>query len=181
MKHSEDSPTVSISRASLADAEAILALQKLAYQSEARFYDDWSLPPLTQGLASLREEFGASLVLKANVAADHLVGSVRAKVDDVSGTAAIGRLIVHPDFQGRGIGSELMKAVEAACPDVTRFELFTGSRSEANIRLYQRHGYTVTRTEPVSPTLSLTFLEKPGREIGPPPMRKQAWLDGGHG
>ena len=51
--------------------------------------------------------------------------------------------------------------MEAACPGVARFELFTGSRSEATIRLYQRHGYSVTRTEPVSPTLSLTYLEKP--------------------
>jgi ribosomal protein S18 acetylase RimI-like enzyme len=160
-----EAPEVTISRASLSDAEAILALQKLAYQSEARFYDDWSLPPLIQDLASLREEFGASLVLKATVAEDRLVGSVRAKIDDVSGTAAIGRLIVQPEFQGRGIGSALLEAVEAACPDAARFELFTGSRSEASIRLYQRHGYTVTRTEPVSSTLSLTYLEKPGSEI----------------
>jgi len=152
---------VTIGRASLRDAEAILALQKLAYESEARLYDDWSLPPLTQDLASLREEFGASLVLKATFA-DRLVGSVRAKVDDVSSTAAIGRLIVQPEFQGQGIGSELLEAVEAACPGASKFELFTGSKSEANIRLYQRHGYTVTRTEPLSPTLSLTFLEKPG-------------------
>ena len=158
-------PDITIGPASLDDAEAILALQKLAYQSEARFYDDWSLPPLTQDIASLREEFGASLVLKATVAADRLVGSVRAKVDE--GTAAIGRLIVHPEFQDRGIGSKLLKAVEAACAGVAKFELFTGSRSEATIRLYQRHGYTVTRTEPVSPTMSLTYLEKPGREIGP--------------
>ena len=94
MKRSENSPTVTISRASPSDAEAILALQKLAYQSEARLYDDWSIPPLTQDIASLREEFRASLVLKATVA-DQLVGSVRAKIDE--GTAAIGRLIVHPE------------------------------------------------------------------------------------
>ena len=156
-------PEITISPASLDDAETILALQKLAYQSEARFYDDWSLPPLTQDLASLREEFGSSVAFKATVATDRLIGSVRARIDDVSGTAAIGRLVVHPEFQGRGIGSELLKAMEAACAGVARFELFTGSRSEATIRLYQRHGYTVTRTEPVSPTLSLTYLEKPGR------------------
>ena len=161
MKRSDDFPTIMIGPASLGDAGAILALQKLAYQSEARFYDDWSLPPLIQDIASLREEFGTSVVLKATVAEDRLVGSVRARVDNR--TAAIGRLIVHPEFQRRGIGSELLEAVEAACAGVARFELFTGSRSDATIRLYRRHGYTVTRTEPVSPTLSLTYLEKPGR------------------
>jgi ribosomal protein S18 acetylase RimI-like enzyme len=160
-----EAPDVAISRASLSDAEAILALQKLAYQSEARFYDDWTLPPLTQEIGSLREEIGASLVLKATVAGDRLVGSVRARIED--GTALVGRLVVHPEFQRRGIGSKLLRAIEEACLDATKFELFTGSRSVASLRLYRRHGYTITRTEPVSPTLSLTYLEKPGREIGP--------------
>lgn len=36
------------------DAAAILALQKLAYQSEARLYDDYSLPPLTQTLPEMQ-------------------------------------------------------------------------------------------------------------------------------
>ena len=40
---------------------AILALQKLAYESEARLYDDWKLPPLTQTLDSLQAEFASTL------------------------------------------------------------------------------------------------------------------------
>jgi len=160
MKRSENSPAVTIGPASLDDAEAVLALQKLAFESVARFYDDWTLPPLTQDIASLREEFGTSLVLKATVEAGRLVGSVRAKVDEVSGTAAIERLVVHPDFQDRGIGSALTQAIETACAGVTRFELFTGDRSEASLRLYRRLGYAITRTEAVSPTMSLTYLEK---------------------
>lgn len=43
----------------------ILALQKRVYESEARLYDDWNLPPLTQTIDSLRAEFATSLVLKA--------------------------------------------------------------------------------------------------------------------
>ena len=161
MTHSNNSLEVTISRASIADAEAILTLQKLAYQSEAKFYDDWTLPPLTQDIDSLREELRTSVVLKATVAEGRLVGSVRARVDN--GIARVGRLIVQPELQGRGIGSQLLKAIEAACVGAERFEIFTGSRSEATIRLYQRHGYSVTRTEPVSSRVSLTYLEKPGR------------------
>ena len=37
-----------ILRADLADAAAILELQKRAYQQEAALYDDWTIPPLTQ-------------------------------------------------------------------------------------------------------------------------------------
>lgn len=42
-----------ITAASPADAAAILALQKLAYQSEARLYNDFSIPPLLQTLEEL--------------------------------------------------------------------------------------------------------------------------------
>ena len=83
---------IAISRAEPSDARAILDLQKLAYQSEAKLYNDWSLPAVTQSLESLLDEFGNSIFLKA-IAADQIVGSVRAKAS--MGTCAIGRLIVH--------------------------------------------------------------------------------------
>ena len=149
----------SIVQAELTDAPEILALQKVAYASEARLYDDWSIPPLTQTLTSLEAEFRTHTILKA-VVAQRLVGSVRAVCRQ--GVCAIGRLAVHPEFQGRGIGSALLRAAEAASGGATRFELFTGSRSEANIRLYQRHGYSIVRTEVLSPSVSLVFLEKQG-------------------
>jgi len=99
-----------------------------------------------------------AVILKA-VSGERIIGTVRAKV--ASGTCTIGRLAVHPDFQGQGIGSALLKNIEASFPDASKYELFTGSRSQANIRLYQRHGYTISHTQAVSPTVSLTFLEKP--------------------
>ncbi|MDP3478372.1 MAG: GNAT family N-acetyltransferase [Desulfoprunum sp.] len=149
---------ITICRAELKDAEDILALQKLAYQSEARLYNDWSLPPLRQSLESLLEEFGESVVLKA-VSNGRIVGSVRAKA--TLEVCAIGRLVVHPDFQGQGIGSQLLKSIEVEFPEVSRYELFTGSKSEANIRLYQRHGYEISRTQRLSPAVLLVFLRKP--------------------
>jgi hypothetical protein len=45
-------------------------------------------------------------------------------------------------------------------PAVLRYELFTGSKSEANIRLYHRHGYLNTCNRELSPTVSITFMEK---------------------
>ena len=157
MSKSAPSSPYRIQRAREGDAAAILALQKLAYQSEARLYDDWKLPPLTQSLDSLRAEFDSSRVLKA-LDGETLVGSVRAR--GTSGICHIGRLIVAPGLQGRGIGTRLMRAVEAEFPDVDRFELFTGSRSEANLRLYERLGYRRSREQVLSPAVTLVFLEK---------------------
>ena len=151
-------PRFRIERASLDDSPAILELQKLAYQSEARLYDDWTLPPLTQTLEDLREEIAASVTLKATEAGT-LVGSVRAR--EANGLCQIGRLIVRPEQQGQGVGTMLMRHIEAEFPRARVFELFTGGRSEGNLRLYERLGYSRTREKILSPTINLVFLEKP--------------------
>lgn len=143
-------------RAMPADAMAILELQKLAYQSEARLYDDWTLPPLTQTLEGLREEFTTSVVLKAT-GVGRLIGSVRGR--EVKGVCQLGRLMVHPELQGRGVGTMLMRHIEAEFPKAPAFELFTGSRSEGNLRLYERLGYVRSREEAL-PSVTLVFLEK---------------------
>jgi ribosomal protein S18 acetylase RimI-like enzyme len=146
-----------IEQAGIGDAEAILNLQKLAYRSEALLYDDWALPPLTQTLDSLREEFARSVILKAVVERD-VVGSVRARVE--GDICHIGRLIVHPEHQRRGLGARLMAAIEAEFPGVAAFQLFTGSRSEGNLRLYRRLGYRPSHEKAVSAAVTLVFLEK---------------------
>ncbi|MEO8019254.1 MAG: GNAT family N-acetyltransferase [Pseudomonadota bacterium] len=151
-----------IEPATTADAEAILELQKLAYQSEARLYGDWTLPPLTQTLENLRAEFATSRVLKATVedetVAGKLVGSVRARAEN--GVCHIGRLVVHPESQGCGIGTLLMRKIEADFPAVKTYELFTGKSSEGNLRLYERLGYRRAREKTLSPSVTLVFMEK---------------------
>ena len=141
-----------------ADAEAIHALQILAYQSEARRYDNWSIPPLVESVESVREHIARHVVLKAQIDG-RLAGSVRGVVED--GVCLVGRLIVDPALQQRGIGTALLDAIETRHPDVTAFKLFTGDRSEGNLRLYRRHGYVETHRQPVSSEVSLVFLRKP--------------------
>ena len=129
-----------IHQADMHNAESILALQRLAYQSEAILYNDLIIPPLRHTLDELLTEFTTHRFLKA-VEAGQIVGSVRAALHDH--TCFIGRLIVHPAKQRRGIGTALMKAIEQCYPTAERFELFTGSRSAHNMDLYQKLGYTI--------------------------------------
>lgn len=98
-----------ITTAEIQDCEEIICLQKAAYESEAQLYNDWSLPPLLQTVDSLRIEFETSFILKA-IKGNKIIGSVRAKLTE--DTCHIGRLIVHPDFQGKGIGSKLLQHIE---------------------------------------------------------------------
>ena len=140
-----------------ADARPILELQREAYRSEAILYEDWNIPPLIQTLPELEKEFEESVLLKA-VLGDDIVGSVRARAMD--GIVHIGRLIVAPTVQRRGIGGALLQAIESVFPAAHGFDLFTGSRSEGNIRLYQRHGYAVTHEKVLSPKVTLVFMRK---------------------
>jgi ribosomal protein S18 acetylase RimI-like enzyme len=148
---------ISISEAVVADAAEILALQKLCYQSEAQLNGDFQIPPLLQDLASMQEDFAQQRILKA-VCDGRIVGSVRAR--EREGTCHIGRVIVHPDLQNRGLGTRLMGEIEARFPAVSRFELFTGQKSERNLHLYQKLGFVPLRQERLSPQTTLVFLEK---------------------
>jgi ribosomal protein S18 acetylase RimI-like enzyme len=148
---------MNIEVATIEDAELILALQKLAYVSEAEIYKDFDIDPLTQTLDALRRDFRKQVFLKASVS-DRIVGSVRGYL--AHGTCHIGRLIVDPDFQNQGIGKQLMSEIEFFFKNAKRYELFTGHRSERNLYLYKKLGYCTHKTERVHDNLVLVFLEK---------------------
>lgn len=154
---------ITISAATTADAIQILALQKRAYESEARLYNDWTIPPLMQPLESLVEEIQSIAVIKA-MEGQTIVGSVRASLS--SQTCFIGRLIVEPTRQGQGIGSMLLQAIEQTFPQATIFELFTGSKSGGNIRLYRRYGYEVTGTKVLSEQVTFVVMRKYAKTSG---------------
>jgi ribosomal protein S18 acetylase RimI-like enzyme len=146
-----------IRKAAVENAEEILDLQKLAYQSEAAIYDDYNIPPLTQSLEEIRDDFENMVFLVAEINGK-IIGSVRAFAK--SGTCHIGRLIVHPDYQNQGIGTQLLSKIEEMFSKSRRFELFTGHRSEKNLYLYQKLGYNTFREETVTKELKLVYLEK---------------------
>lgn len=138
------------------DLDEILKLQKLAYQSEAAIYNDYGILPLTQTLEELQEEAKSSIVLKI-IQDRKIVGSVRAFEKD--GTCYIGRLIVHPEYQNRGIGKKLMHAIEG-CFRGARYELFTGHLSDKNLALYEKLGYKRFRAQDITDNLKFIYLEK---------------------
>jgi hypothetical protein len=54
-----------VEQASVADAGELLTLQRAAYVTEARLYDDPELPGLTQSLPELVDELRSAVTLKA--------------------------------------------------------------------------------------------------------------------
>ncbi|MBH5317639.1 GNAT family N-acetyltransferase [Paenibacillus sp. GSMTC-2017] len=147
-----------IKEANVSDSEQILALQKLAYISEAEIYNDFSIEPLVQSIESVHEQFQHFIFLKAVANDGTIVGSVRARsIEDI---CHIGKLIVHPNFQNKGIGRRLLEGIELAFKQSSKYSLYTGSKSNKNIQFYTRLGYKIVSTKPIHDQLSLVYLEK---------------------
>lgn len=142
------------------DLKDILDLQYLAYRSEAERYNDFTIPPITQTLPELLEESKDSLILKA-VKGEKILGSVRARINE--SICKIGRLIVHPDFQRQGLGTRLLQEIEDSLPQAEEFELFTGSNSSDNLKLYEKSGYTEYLRSELNESITFIHLRKTRR------------------
>lgn len=145
--------------AGASDAEPIADLVRRAFRSQAELYDDDTLPPLAESAGTVLTAMSEGVVLKA-VHDGTIVGSVRGMMRD--GTCLVGRLVVEPDHQGRGIGRALARAVEERFPQAERFEIFTGHLSESALRLYESLGYRTARRERMHERLTLIHLTKRG-------------------
>ena len=146
-----------IEKAQKEDLKKILELQYLAYQSEAKLFCDMDIPPLKQTLEEVYDEFNKGVILKAIDENGVIIGSVRAYQD--AGIVYIGKLMVHPDMQNRGIGSRLLLEIENVYQN-QRFELFTSTRSVRNIKLYEKLGYVIFKEESVSEELKFVYMQK---------------------
>ena len=146
-----------IKKAEKVDLLEILNLQYLAYQSEARLFDNEDIPPLKQTLVDVENEYQRGVILKALDEDKAIIGSVRAFCDN--GTVYIGKLMAHPSKQGQGIGTQLLLEMEKQYPK-QRYELFTSTRSEKNIVLYQKLGYKIFDEKQVTEELGFVYMEK---------------------
>ena len=189
------------------DLPEILALQRAAFAAEAQLVNDWNIPPLTQTLEELAEDWRKGIMLKAQSGQGALVGTVR-------GHAAqdgyyIGRLAVLPQWQGKGVGSALLEAIidqahalakptgkpegkaqtqaqppaqnpteghtqghvqghvsgqaEGDSPGLSgpaRCVLFTSTKSEGNLRLYERFGFRPFKKSTTATGVALVWLER---------------------
>jgi GNAT superfamily N-acetyltransferase len=134
-----------------ADAGEILTLQRAAYVGEAMLYDQF-LPPLFETLDEIRAVLDDSGTIVLGLRDQgRLIGTARVKAD-----GEIARVAVAPDRQHEGLGSRLLE--EAIARGGTW--LFTGDRSEGNLRLYRRHGFVETQRVPV-PGHTLVYLKRP--------------------
>ena len=141
-----------------ADAAELLVLQRACWVREGLAAQGrWVVPPLAE---ARRRGGGAgewttyvARVRSAGGAPGRLVASVRGRVRPADPTFwEVGRLMVAPDLQGRGLGRDLLALGESLAPSaVTGFWLTTGVLEEGNQRFYKRAGYRLVPGEPTYP------------------------------
>lgn len=150
---------VVIERAAPADAGEMMTVQRAAYVAEAQLYGDPFISPLVESVEQLRKVLAGDAVAMKAVLGGRLVGAVRARFSDR--TCLVGRLVVVPDLQRRGIGRRLLTELEGEIAGrADACVLFTGHLSEANLRLYRRLGYSETHRERVAAHLTLVHMRK---------------------
>ncbi|GAA2930138.1 GNAT family N-acetyltransferase [Microbacterium luteolum] len=151
---------IEISSIQDSDAGEVLTVQRAAFVSEAAIYGSVDMPPLTQTLSELEAELRTESGFVARIDG-RLVGAIRFVERD--GLLLIGRIAIAPDMQGEGIGRMLLEAAEESS-DADVAELFTGSLSEANLRLYESCGYEEHERIPDGDGTAQVFLRK---RLGP--------------
>ena len=139
------------------DLPEILAVQRAAFETEAQLVNDWNIPPLTQTLDELADDWRKGIMLKAVNEDGTIVGTVRGHM--APDGFYIGRLAVQPQWQGRGCGSALLEAMIGRA-ESNRLVLFTSTKSERNLRLYERFGFKPFKKSTTATGVPLVWLEK---------------------
>lgn len=149
------------------DAAAMLDLQRRAFAEEGRRSGTQDIPPLTEQLDAVNEHIRTQTALVARDAGT-IIGTIRGIVDGRACT--VRALVVDPAYQGRGVGSALLDALERTLTDVARFDLTTNTLMEGNVPFYERRGYKVVELTRHSARVTLAQMSK---TVDPTPASAQ--------
>ena len=149
---------ISIQQAEENDLTAILALQKESFSMVAKQMNKFSLPPLLQTIEDIYNEYRKGIILKYTSDSGRIIGSIRGYIDE-NGTCHIGKLIVHPDFQNKGIGKKLMYEIEEYFPSCCKLSLFTGEETPNTLHLYSKVGYHTIQKKDMD-GINMIIMEK---------------------
>jgi tRNA (guanine37-N1)-methyltransferase len=134
--------------ATRADAGELFTLTRACWLQEL-----WANPGVV--IPALEESFEDSIRDLAEWttyvarAGGRIVGSTRGHLAGDGSVWDVGRVMVAPDLQGRGLGRYLLALIEDAAPEqATSYELWTGARSVDNIRMYKKAGYRLQGPAP---------------------------------
>ncbi len=88
----------------------------------------------------LLESFNSSIYIYGAYSENKLIGFIRS-VGDIHHIVLVQDLIVHPDFQEKGIGTQLLKHVIDKYQNSRMFIIITDLEDERDNKFYQKFGF----------------------------------------
>ncbi|WP_404469760.1 GNAT family N-acetyltransferase [Sutcliffiella horikoshii] len=142
---------ITLLQARLEDAEQLTAMMKKTFGEEARIWlgtidshiVDYNIQPPGYDSVHTTRYMIEELTYYKIMADGQLVGGIILTLTG-SRFGRVDRIFIDPDFQGQGLGSEVIRLVEEAHPTVTTWDLETSPRQKGNLHFYEKMGYDRT-------------------------------------
>jgi len=143
---------------------SLLSLQIASYQVEAEIIGFDDIPPLKDGIASIREAKKEETIFgyfTYDNEVHKLAGAVSFSRE--GSVVTICRMMVHPDYFRRGIARALIQHIfdHQEQQGASRFIVSTGTQNTPAVQLYESFGFIQRRVFTVPPGVSLTTFERP--------------------
>ena len=133
---------ISLEKASIEDAEELLALQREVFLPLYKKYKDHETSPVTQTKEKFSARFKRGDYYKILVE-DRLAGSVHV-YEKSPGLMKLHIINILEKYHNKGIAQEVMKRLELMYPEAEAWELDTILTEERNCYLYEKMGYKRT-------------------------------------
>lgn len=133
---------ISLKKASIEDAEELLALQREVFMPLYKKYNDHETSPVTQTMERFKAKFGRGDYFKILFEAE-LAGSVFV-YEKSPGLMRLHIINILEKYHNKGIAQAVMKRLEIMYPEADAWELDTILTEERNCYLYEKMGYKRT-------------------------------------
>ncbi|MGF2773071.1 GNAT family N-acetyltransferase [Bacillus cereus] len=147
MKGKTKMTKISIEKATILDAEKLTEIMKRTFDAEAKQWlygqddvIDYNIQPPGYFSVEMMEYSIEELDSFKVVMDKEIIGGIIVTISGKS-YGRIDRIFVDPVYQGKGIGSHVMKLIEKEYPNIKIWDLETSSRQINNHHFYKKMGY----------------------------------------
>lgn len=152
---------IELVRASMADAETIWRMQRIAFAELLEKYQDYDLNPGNEPLEKVQWRLSLPATYFYFIRVDGMnAGAIRIIDHHDESAKKISPLFVMPEYRGMGIAQSAIR--EAECIHGSEnWHLDTILQDKGNCHLYEKMGYKQTgETKAINDKLTLVFYEK---------------------
>ncbi|MGE7888405.1 GNAT family N-acetyltransferase [Bacillus cereus] len=147
MKGKTKMPIISIEKATIIDAEELTEIMKSTFDAEAKQWlygqddvIDYNIQPPGYSSVEMMKYSIEELNSFKVVMDKEIIGGIIVTISGKS-YGRIDRIFVDPVYQGKGIGSYVIKLIEKEYPNIKIWDLETSSRQINNHHFYKKMGY----------------------------------------